>query len=569
MRRVKVLSVLGAAVTSAGWVAGCAQPKAGPQAVAFSRGRESGIRFVEATETAGIRFKHHHGGFGKKLMPETIGSGCAWVDVDGDEWQDLVLVNCTPLPGGPPGEKPTAALYRNRGDGTFQDITAGSGLDVSLYGQGVSAADYDGDGDQDLFISCLGPNRLFRNNGKGRFTEVAKEAGVAGSGEPWEWHSGSAWLDYDRDGRLDLFVARYVRWSPETDQFCGVPGELKRYCPPWKYPNERCRLYRNLGSGRFRDVSREKGIDQVAGKWFQPLVLDYDRDGWPDIAVSSDGTQTALFRNEEGKRFRDLGAEMGLGLAEGGIPKAGMGIDAADWRNQGRESVLIGNFSGQKLSLFEPDSDRIYAEVTEKVGMGQSSLYSLTFGLAFLDADLDGWRDAFIGNGHIDDFIERFEANVTYAQRPLFYHNQKNGQFTELGSQAGPAFEQKWVVRGCAVADYDRDGDPDLVVVENNRGAHLLRNESRPAGNWLRLVLRGPKGNPTGVGARVQVIAGSTTQEQTVRAGGLFLSQSEPVLHFGTATADPVRVRVTWPHGESTEHAHLSTNRSHTLTPNP
>lgn len=544
-----------------GLASGCHTPLVPPDGPA----KPAAFRFTEVTEAAGIHFRHRHGGSGKKWMPETVGSGCAWLDYDGDGWQDLLLVNCSPLPGNHKQTPSTSRLYRNRGDGTFEDRTSGSGLDVPLYGQGCTAADYDGDGDLDVLITCLGPNHLFRNEGAGKFTDVSRASGLADGAEPWRWHTGAAWLDYDRDGWLDLFVARYVKWSPETDAFCGVPSGLKRYCPPWKYPGERCALYRNLGNGRFQDVSDATGVSAVTGKWFQPAVLDHNHDDWPDVVVSSDGTPTALFANQRGRKFIDVAAELGLGLSETGTPKAGMGIDVADWRNQGLPATLIGNFSGDRLSLFEPDESGIYTDRSDQVGMGETSLYSLTFGLAFLDVDRDGWLDAFIGNGHIDDYIERFEAAVTYAQRPLLFRNERGQRFQEVGLQSGPAMQQKLVARGLAVADYDRDGDPDVLMVENNRQARLYRNDT-PGGNWLCIKLRGRKPNPDGVDARIEVAAGGVTQRRRVRAGGNFLSQSELPVLFGLGTAETAKVTVRWSAGGTTELTAQPSNRTLTLT---
>ena len=546
MPRVKSRRLVPALIAALG-AAGCQpKPPAAPVAPA------SNLRFTDVTEMAGIRFRHTHGGSGKKLMPETVGSGCAWLDYDGDGWQDLLLVNCTALPGTPKDPAQTARLYRNHGDGTFEDRTAGSGLDVPLYGQGVTAADYDGDGDPDLLLTCVGPNRLFRNDGAGRFTNVSAASGLAEGGEPWRWHAGATWLDYDRDGKLDVLIARYVKWTPATDRFCGVPGGVKRYCPPVKYAGESLALYHNEGGGKFRSVSQELGLGKLTGKWFQPLVLDENRDGWPDVAVTSDGTPAALLRNDHGRRFIDVAAEQGLGLSETGAPKSGMGIDAADWRNLGQEAVAIGNFSGDKLSLFEPDASGLYSDMVDQVGMGQTSLYALTFGLAFLDVDRDGWPDAFIGNGHIDDYIERFEANVTYAQRPLLFHNLHGERFQEVGLQAGPALAQKLVVRGLAVADYDQDGDPDVLVLENNRTAHLFRNDT-PGGSWLRVKLRGQGANRDAIGALVELTAGGTTQQRMVRAGGSFLSQSELPVLFGLGSAQQGRLKVRWPDGHTRE----------------
>jgi hypothetical protein len=553
----RLLSPLSGLLLLACLLAGCRRPPAGAQSPV-----PAAIRFVDATLAAGIHFRHTHGGSGKKFLPETNGSGVAWLDYDGDGWQDLVFVNCKPMPGTRATGRPTAALYRNRGDGAFEDRTAGSGLDVSLYGQGVSAADYDGDGHPDVFITCLGPNHLFHNNGNGAFEDVTAQAGVGDGPNPWRYHSGSAWLDYDRDGWLDLFVARYAVWTPKTDPYCGAPGGPKRYCPPWKLPREHCALYRNLGNGRFRDVSRETGIGKLDGYWFQPLVLDENGDGWPDVAVICDGTPMALFRNEEGRHFTDVAPELGLSVSETGSSKSQMGIDLADWRNQGREAILIGNFSGERLTLFEPDNMGLYTDIADRVGMGESSLYSLTFGVAFLDADRDMWRDAFVANGHIDDYIERFESRVTYAERPLFYRNVGGRGFLEISSQAGPAFTPRMVARGCAVADYDRDGDPDLVVVENNGPAHLFRNDTSTANRFLRLVLHGKKPNREAIGARVAVTAGGVRQIQSVRAGGHYYSQSELPLTFGVGGAATADIAITWPSGGTSEQKGVATNQT-------
>jgi hypothetical protein len=520
---------------------------------------------VDATQAAGIHFRHTHGGFGKKYLPETVGSGVAWLDYDGDGWQDLLFVNCKPMPGARAAGRPTAVLYRNRGDGTFEDRTAGSGLDVSMYGQGVTAADYDGDGHDDVLITCLGPNHLFHNTGNGTFTDVTTAADLGGDSNPWRYHSGSAWLDYDRDGWLDLFVACYAKWTPQTDPFCGAPGGTKRYCPPWKSPREHCLLYHNLGHGRFREVSRSMGVAALDGYFLQPMALDFNEDGWPDVVVVCDGTATALFRNEAGKRFTDAAPEAGISASEAGSPKSQMGIDSADWRNDGHEAILIGNFSGERLSLYEPDGPGLYADIADRVGMGESSLYSLTFGVAFLDADRDGWRDAFVANGHIDDYIERFESRVTYAERPLFYRNVRGERFIEMGLQAGPALSQKLVARGCAVADYDQDGDPDLAVTENNRPAHLFRNDTRTQNRFLRVVLRGKRPNRDAIGARVAVTAGGIRQTEWVRAGGHFYSQSEFPLTFGLGTAATADVAVRWPRGGHLEQKGVATNRTLTV----
>jgi hypothetical protein len=554
------------------WLLYCLLAGCGRQP-AVSQAPSAAIRFVDVTAKAGIRFRHTHGGFGKKYLPETNGSGVAWLDYDGDGWQDLLFVNCRSMRrDAAQGSRlraqslePTAALYRNRGDGTFEDRTAGSGLDASMYGQGVSAADYDGDGDVDVLITCLGPNHLFRNDGGGRFTDVTEAAGLGGERNPWRYHAGSAWLDFDGDGWLDVFVARYAVWTPETDPFCGVPGGVKRYCPPWKLPRERCAFYRNLGNGRFRDVSRQVGVDALAGYWFQPMAIDDNQDGRPDVAVICDGTPMALFRNEGGRRFRDVAPEVGISVSDTGSPKSQMGIDAVDWRNRGQESILVGNFSGERLSLLEPEQPELYSDIADRVGMGASSLYSLTFGVAFLDADRDAWPDAFVANGHIDDYIERFDSQVTYRQQPLFYRNDAGKRF--VLTDAGPAMSLKMVARGCAVADYDADGDLDLVVTENNGPAHLFRNDTPTRNRFLRVVLQGKPPNRGAIGARVTVVAGGVRQMRWARAGGHYYSQSELPLTFGVGSATTADVTVAWPGGGTSERKGIGTNGVVNLSP--
>lgn len=538
------------------------------------------VRFVDVTREAGIRFRHHNGAFGRKYMPETTGSGCAFFDADGDGWLDLLAMDGADWPGHRRiATRPS--LYHNRGARTagggpvFEDRSAGAGLPRDVYGMGIAVGDYDNDGHEDLYLTCLGPNHLCHNNGDGTFTDVTESAGVAGSpGAPsggtapdalrWKWSSSAAWVDYDRDGRLDLFVCNYVRWSPATDVVCRNREGQKAYCAPTSYAGVPCTLYHNEGGGRFRDVTRATGIGAHVGKSLGVAVADMNGDGWPDLVVANDMTPNFLFLNDHGRRFEEVGTEWGIGVGESGRAKAGMGIDAADWQNQGRPGLLVGNFSQEALSLFAPDHEEGLVDVTYAQGMGEASLLYLTFGLFFFDYDLDGWKDAFTGNGHIDDTAEG--SRITYRQRPLLFHNEHGRGFREVGLESGPAMAQRRVVRGCAYGDYDGDGDLDIAVLWNNHGLLLWRNAGNTAHHWIGFRTIGRRSNRDGLGARIQVTSGDLTVTEMVHSGSSYLSASQqaPVVGLGTrARAD--RVVVEWPSGQTDRFTDLTADRYYSL----
>jgi hypothetical protein len=536
------------------------------------------VRFVDVTREAGIRFRHHNGAFGRKYMPETTGSGCAFFDADGDGWLDLLAINGADWPGRRRGSY-RMALYRNQRNGTFVNVTRRSGLPEDIYGMGVAVGDYDNDGDEDLYLTCLGPNFLLRNNGNGTFTDVTAAAGVAGApvgpeGRRWKWSSSAAWLDYDRDGRLDLFVCNYVHWSPATDVFCRNRQGHKAYCAPTSYTGVPCTLYHNQGNGRFVDVSRAMGLLEHAGKSLGVAVADMNEDGWPDVVVANDMTPNFLFLNDRGRHFEEVGTDWGVGVGESGRAKAGMGIDAADWRNQGRPGLLVGNFSGEALSLFAPDGDAGLTDVTYPQGMGEPSLLSLTFGLFFFDYDLDGWKDAFIGNGHIDDTVEIEGSQVSYRERPLLFHNERGRGFREVGLASGPALATRMVVRGCAYGDYDRDGDPDIAALWNNEGLRLWRNDGGNTGaapgtrrrHWLGFRAVGNRSNRDGLGARLSVTAGDLVVTEMVRSGSSYLSASQhcPIVGLGPhSRADTVVIH--WPSGHIDRFTQVPADRYYTL----
>jgi hypothetical protein len=507
-------------------------------------------RFEEVTEGAGIRFRHHTGAFGSYYLPESIGSGCAFFDYDGDGRQDVFLVDGMSWPGRPL-EGGVPALYRNEGGGQFRNVTAEAGLGLRVYGMGAVPGDYDNDGRQDLLITCLGPNRLFHNEGSGRFRDVTGASGL-GAAPRWSWHTSAAWLDYDRDGRLDLFVGRYVRWSPETEVVCNSPKGHRGYCAPTEYPAERCLLYRNLGGGRFQDVSRATGIAGATARALGVLPLDSNGDGWCDVWVANDQAPNLLFVNEGGRRFAERGQEQGMALADMGVARAGMGIDAADVRNDGGLEVGIGNFSGEGLALYRGEGPT-FTDTARSVGLVPASLSRLTFGLLFLDADLDGWSDLFTYNGHVDPHVDERGAPVGYREQPQLFRNQR-GAFEDVTASAGPPLQAAQLGRGAAWGDFDDDGRPDLLLSESGGTAHLLRNVSSGGRHWIGFRLRGKRSNRNAFGAEVRVTAGGVTQRRWVHSGGSYLSQSDPRALFGLGAAARIdRIEVVWPSGVKSE----------------
>ncbi|MFN3651535.1 MAG: CRTAC1 family protein [Armatimonadota bacterium] len=514
------------------------------------------VRFTNVTAEAGIDFRHNSGARGKKYMPETVGAGCGWIDYNSDGWPDLFFVNGSDWPDSEKRKPSYPSLYRNNRDGTFSEVTEAAGLKTERYGMGVAVGDFDNDGLPDLYLTCIGPNVLYRNRGDGTFQDVTARSGVAGEavevgGLRWKWSSSPAWIDYNRDGRLDLFVGNYVSWTPQTDVWCGTRDGRKAYCPPNSFAGVPSLLYRNEGDGRFRNVSAETGIGDFVGKSFGVAVADYNADGWLDLAVANDTSPNFLFLNQEGKRFEERGLEAGIALSNMGHAKAGMGIDAADWGNNGRWGLLVGNFSEECLSLYENDGKGLFTDRTYPMGMGETSLTSLTFGAFFFDFDLDGWQDAFAANGHIDTFVNENNAQITYEQRPLLFRSEQGERFREVGETSGRALSERMVLRGTAFADYDRDGDLDIAAVWNNGPARLWRNDGGNRNRWIRLELRGKRANRDGIGAVVSVTAGGMTRQHLVKSGSSFLSQSELPLTVGLGSAERAdRVEVRWANGD-------------------
>jgi enediyne biosynthesis protein E4 len=503
-------------------------------------------RFVDVTEKAGIGFNHVNGAFGKKYLPETMGSGCAFFDFDSDGDQDILLVNSTSWPGAPAGRAATAALYRNRGNGTFEDVTRGSGFDRPIYGMGVAIGDYDADGDPDVYLTALGPNLLLRNDGNGKFTDVTAAAGVGDDG----FGSSATWLDYDNDSDLDLFLLNYVQWSPETDIYCSLDGKTKSYCTPESYDGASPVLYRNEGKGKFTDVTREAGLHNPRGKGLGVAALDFDQDGHLDLAVANDTQPNNLYKNDGKGKFTDTGVLAGIAFSESGVARGAMGIDAGDYDGSGRESLVIGNFSNEMISLYHNEGREFFIDAAPVSEVGRASLLTLAFGAFFFDFDLDGLLDIFIANGHVENDIQAVQQRVTYAQPPHLFRNLGQSKFRDVAKEVGPDLGRPVVARGAAYGDIEGDGDLDLLVSTNGGRAYLYRNDLTAPGSWIGFRLQGTASNRDGIGARIRVTAGGKTQTSTLKSATGYLSQNQLPVIFGLGNAAAVeKVDIRWPSG--------------------
>ena len=512
---------------------------------------ETGIHFTEIAAEAGIEFEHENGAFGEKWMPETLGSGAAFLDYDIDGAPDLLFVNSDWWPGHEgPGQRPTQRLYRNLGDGSFEDRTLAAGLGLSLYGMGAAVADYDGDGDPDIYITAVGPNRLLRNDG-GVFTDLTARMAVAGDppGGPPAWSTAAAWVDTDLDGWLDLFVCNYVRWTPATDLFTTIDGTTKSYATPQQYEGESCRLYRNEGGGApFTDITEEAGVHNPEGKSLGVAVTDFNGDGWPDLAVANDTQRNFLYRNEGNGTFTDIAVRAGVAFDETGRARAGMGIDVADLSGDGRWAIVIGNFAHEPLALFTRIGEDLFQDRAGAARLSRPTLVPLTFGVAFADFNLDGALDIVAANGHIEPGINAVRREQTFAQRPQLFMGMGGGDFADAGDALGADFREVLVGRGVATADIDGDGDLDLLITVNGGRPRLFRNDLEGAAG-IRVRLEGAAPNRDALGALVTVHAGGLVQRRFVATGSSYLSQSalSPLI-FGVGVgreADSVLVR--WP----------------------
>ncbi|HEY1272703.1 MAG TPA: FG-GAP-like repeat-containing protein, partial [Terriglobales bacterium] len=399
----------------------------------LAAGPSSGFRFVDVTASAGLRFTHNSGAFGGTFLPETLGSGCAFLDYDADGWQDILLVNGADWSGHKRGSS-TLRLFRNNRNGTFTDVTRKAGLEIEMYGMGVAVGDYNNDGFPDILITCVGQNRLFKNSGKGTFVDVTKSCGLAGR---QGFSTSALWFDYDRDGLLDLFICNYVQWSPEHDVFCSLDGKHKSYCTPEAYRGDTCWLFHNRGNGTFEDVTATSGIFDSSSKSLGVTLFDYDRDGWPDLLVANDTQPNKLYRNLRNGKFKDVAVETGLAFSSEGKARAGMGVDVGDFENSGVQGVAITNFDNEMIGLYRNSGKENYADIAVPSGVGISSKDKLGFGCVFFDANLDGFLDLAVANGHIDETVRNIRGNVGYAQPPQLFLNDGKGKFTDVASQLG------------------------------------------------------------------------------------------------------------------------------------
>jgi enediyne biosynthesis protein E4 len=515
--------------------------------VSVELARPSGpIEFVDVTAQAGIHFKHNTGAFGKKYLPETMGSGVCFIDYDNDGWQDIFLVNSMDWPEHKSG-KSFPALYHNNHDGTFTDVTREAGLAVETYGQGCAVGDYDNDGYEDLYLTTVGSNHLFHNLGNGKFADVTAKAGVASPG----FSASAVWFDYDNDGKLDLFVTHYIEWSIEKDQYCTLDNKNKSYCTPQTYKGESSRLYHNKGNGVFEDVTKQAGLLDPKSKALGVALLDFDNDGWMDLFVSNDTEPNKLYHNNHDGTFTDVGVTVGVAFSDSGRVRAGMGADAADFDNSGFSSLVIGNFTNESMSLYKNDGSGLFTDESPRSGMAQMTTQSLTFGCFFMDYDLDGLLDIFAANGHVSDDIAVVQPTLKYAQPAGVYRNVGNRKFEDVSAKLGRALQKPVVARGIAYADFDNDGDLDLVITTNNGPARLLRNDNANQNDMLRVRLIGTKSNRDGIGAKVTLTTSTgAAMTRMVKGGSSYLSQSELLLTFGLGkpgSAKIVRMQIVWP----------------------
>ena len=536
-------------------------PFQAPAAGKTGESSDLGVSFVNTAKEAGLNVETIFGGEHKnKYLLETTGCGVAFYDYDNDGWLDIFLVNGTRLEGFPAGKEPINHLFKNNRDGTFTDVTDKGGLRRSGWGQGVCIGDYDNDGFDDLFITYYGNNALYHNNGDGSFTDVSVKAGVAGTRT--RWGTGCAFLDYDRDGKLDLFVANYIdldlRTAPVPESGPCLYKGVMVACGPPGLEGDTDILYHNNGNGTFTDVTDAAGIKKAGGTFgLGVLTADFDNDGWPDVYVANDSTPSLLFQNKKNGTFEDIGIEAGCSLSADGKPQAGMGVSAADYDLDGNLDIVKTNFAGDTPSLYHNLGNAHFEDATFSGGLGLHTKY-LGWGCGFFDYDNDGWPDILICNGHVYPEVEQLKTEAGYAQRKLLYKNLRNGRFEDVSLKAGPGINEPVAARGCAFGDFDNDGDIDVVVNTVNGPPQLLRCDSKWDNNWIKIKAIGVKSNRSGIGARIRCVTHPAdepkphAQIDEVRSGGAYISQNDLRVHFGLGKAAKVDLlEIHWPSGQS------------------
>ena len=555
--------MVGPFVVSAILVAGLARPQHNQPASALeSHGTAPAAapsdRFVEVSKQAGIHFTLTSGGPEKRYIIEAKGGGgVAWIDYNNDGWPDLFLVNGSTFERWRRGDSPPSRLYRNNGDGTFTDVSARSGLNHTGWGMGVCVGDYDDDGFDDLYVTYYGGNVLYHNNGDGTFTDVTDKAGARGHG----WGMGCAFGDYDNDGHLDLYVANYLDvdinhlGDPGSAPNCTYRG-IATFCGPRGLPGGRDILFHNNGDGTFTDVTEKAGVDPDKYYGLGVVWGDYDKDGRPDIYVANDSTPSSLYHNNGDGTFTDVGIQAGVAYSGEGQEQAGMGTDFADFDNDGWPDLVKGNFSDDTKNLYHNNHDGTFTDLAYPAGLGDVGWLFTTFGAKFVDYDNDGWKDIVFADGQVFPQIDRYQTGITYAERNLLFHNQGRRaaglKFDEVGLRSGPGFAIKKVSRGLAMADYDNDGDLEILVTNMNDSPDLIRHAHKNSNHSILVKTIGTRSNRDGIGAKITVAAGGLTEYDEVRSGGSYLSSSDLRVHFGLGAATQVdRLEVRWPSGQT------------------
>ena len=511
------------------------------------------VTFVDVARSAGITFQHDNAASTEKYLIETMGSGCGWIDFDQDGWLDLYLVNGAATNVYRPARPLRSALYRSNGDGTFTDVTDKAGVGAQgLFGMGLAVGDFDNDGFPDLFVCGYGRSILYHNNGNGTFTDVTSPAGVANAGR---WASSAAWFDYDNDGRLDLVIANYVDWSPERNFYCGDRGPgMRSYCHPDDFHPEAPTLFHNNGDGTFSDVSKSSGLAAKPGNGLGVVTFDYDNDGWQDIFIANDHMPNSLFHNNRNGTFSEVAYLAGVAVSADGQFEAGMGTDAADTTNDGRLDLTVMHLDMQLARLYRNLGDGTFEDATARSKLSYNTFHMSEFGTKFFDYDNDGWRDLFMANGHVLDNIQRYRAEVSYAEPKLMFRNTGGGIFENVSNQLGSDFVLPRVSRGAAVADFDNDGDLDILVNNCGQAPQLLRNDGGNRNHWLEILLIGTKSNRDGVGARVKLVAGDLVLYDQRKGGMSYQSAQDPRLHFGLGAHTKIdSIEIEWPSGMVTK----------------